>query len=58
MKNQPLLCTKVSCEIFLKTRKQFYINQELKILEVVCHLGEVHLKEKAEAKILDALEWH
>ena len=34
IKNQPLLCTKVSCEIFSKDPKAIYINRELKILEV------------------------
>lgn len=59
MKNQPLLCTKVSCEIFSKDPKAIlYKPRTQDPGSVVCHLGEVHLKEKAEAKILDVLEWH
>lgn len=59
MKNQPLLCTKVSCEIFSKDPKAIlYKPRTQDPGSVVCHLGEVHLKERAEAKILDVLEWN
>ncbi len=58
IKNQPLLCTKVSCEIFSSDPKAIlYKPRTQDPGSVVCHLGEVHLKEDAQAKILDALEW-
>ena len=59
MKNQPLLCTKVSCEIFSKDPKAILYKPRTEDPgSVVCHLGEVHLKERAEGKILDVLEWY
>tara|TARA_B100001989_G_scaffold72992_1_gene49875 strand:+ start:4629 stop:5615 length:987 start_codon:yes stop_codon:yes gene_type:complete len=59
IKNQPLLCTKVSCEIFSKDPKAILYKPRTEDPgSVVCHLGEVHLKERAEGKILDVLEWY
>jgi len=57
-KHQPLLCTKVSCEIFSTDAKAIlYKPRTTDPGSVVCHLGEVHLKKDAKGKILDTLEY-
>tara|TARA_B100001093_G_scaffold513914_1_gene586811 strand:+ start:4521 stop:5510 length:990 start_codon:yes stop_codon:yes gene_type:complete len=57
--HQPLLCTKVSCEVFSSDPKVIlYKPRTNDSGSVVCHLGEVHLKDNAKGKILDSLEFH
>jgi aspartate aminotransferase-like enzyme len=56
--HQPLLCTKVSCEVFSSDPKAIlYKPRTSDPGSVVCHLGEVHLKYDAKGEILDALEF-
>ena len=56
--NQPLLCTKVSCNISIKDQISIlYKPRTQDPGSVVCHLGEVHLKEYAKGDILKSLEW-
>ena len=56
--HQPLLCTKVSCEVFSSDPKTIlYKPRTTDSGSVVCHLGEVHLKNDAKGEILDALEF-
>lgn len=55
--HQPLLCTKVSCEISTKdTSSILYKPRTDDPGSVVCHLGEVHLAREAKGKILKVLE--
>jgi 2-aminoethylphosphonate-pyruvate transaminase len=54
--HQPLLCTRVDCEIFSSNpRAVLYSPRESQGGSVVCHLGEVHLERQAQGQILDAL---
>ena len=56
--NQPLLCTKVSCNVFSNDPKAIlYKPRTNDPGSVVCHLGEVHLKNNAKGDILEALEF-
>jgi aspartate aminotransferase-like enzyme len=56
--HQPLLCTKVSCEVFSSDPKAIlYKPRTTDPGSVVCHLGEVHLKRDAKGEILNALEY-
>ncbi len=56
--HQPLLCTKVSCEVFSSDPKAIlYKPRTTDPGSVVCHLGEVHLKNEAKGEILNALEF-
>ena len=56
--HQPLLCTKVSCEVFSSDPKAvLYKPRTADPGSVVCHLGEVHLKYDAKGEILSALEF-
>ena len=56
--HQPLLCTKVSCEVFSSDPKAIlYKPRTTDPGSVVCHLGEVHLKHDAKGDILNALEF-
>jgi len=57
--HQPLLCTKVSCEVFSSDPKAIlYKPRTTDPGSVVCHLGEVHLKHDAKGEILNVLEFH
>ena len=54
--NQPLLCTHVSCKIVSDDpRAVMYEPRSGSRGSVVCHLGEVSLKERAHGRILDFL---
>lgn len=56
--HQPLLCTKVSCEVFSSDPKAIlYKPRTTDPGSVVCHLGEVHLKNDAKGEILKALDF-
>lgn len=56
--HQPLLCTKVNCEVYSSDPKAIlYKPRTSDSGSVVCHLGEVHLKNDAKGEILDALEF-
>ena len=53
-----LVCTKVSCNISIKDQISIlYKPRTQDPGSVVCHLGEVHLKEYAKGDILKSLEW-
>ena len=55
-KNQPLLCTYVEKKLKTKNKKVILYKPRIKLDgSVVCHLGEVHLKEKAKGKIINQL---
>jgi len=57
IEKQPLLCTKVSCEISTKDiRSVLYKPRTTDPGSVICHLGEVHLARDAKGLILDELE--
>lgn len=52
--HQPLLCTRVDCEIkSCDPRAILYKPRSRTVGSVVCHLGEVHLGREAHATILD-----
>ena len=56
-KFQPFLCTHVNCNITSHdSRSVLYTPRSNKGGSVVCHLGEVHLAEKAKGAILNNLE--
>ena len=52
--NQPLLCTYVTKKIF-SNKKNLILYTPRNQLDgsVVCHIGEVHLKDKAKGEILN-----
>lgn len=55
--NQPLLCTKVNKEIFTSNPNVIlYKPRNLSEGSVICHLGEVYLKQDARGKIFTELE--
>lgn len=55
--SQPLLCTKVACDISSSDPLAVLYKPRTKDPgSVVCHLGEVHLKSLARGDILDVLE--
>ena len=57
IKNQPLLCTYLNCKIKATSSKVILYKPRIKLHgSVICHLGEVHLAEKAKGKILDYLK--
>ena len=56
-KNQPNLCTLISKKLNSKNKNVVLYQSRANIKgSVVCHLGEVHLKRKSKAKILDFLK--
>ena len=56
-KNQPFLCTHLSCLIKTEDpRAVLYVPRSDKGSSVVCHLGEVHLKETTQGIIQNVLQ--
>ncbi|MAV05555.1 MAG: hypothetical protein CMI71_00905 [Candidatus Pelagibacter sp.] len=56
-KNQPLLCTYLSCKIKPKLSKVILYKPRINLSgSVICHLGEAHLKGKSKGKIIDYLD--
>ncbi len=54
--NQPLICTYSTCAIISKKDKAvLYKPRNLKSGSIVCHLGEIHLKDSAKGNIVDFL---
>lgn len=54
--NQPTLCTYVDKDIKTKSKNVILYKSRSKIKgSVISHLGEVHLKDKAQGKIIDSL---
>ncbi len=57
IESQPLLCTYVNCNIVTKNKKAvLYQPRGLTKGSVVCHIGEIHLREKAKGEIIDQLK--
>lgn len=55
-KNQPKLCTRVNKKLRTKNKNVILYKSRSKIEgSVINHLGELHLKERAKAKILDLI---
>jgi len=55
-KYQPLICTQLDKKISSKNKKIIFYKPRINIKgSIVCHLGEVHLKNKAKGSILDDL---
>ncbi len=55
--NQPLLCTKLNKQIFSSNPNVvLYKPRTLSEGSVICHLGEVHLKQDAKGKIFAEIE--
>ena len=51
---QPLLCTYSKRKLYSKNKDVIFYKTRSKLKgSVLCHLGEVHLKKKAKANILD-----
>ena len=56
-KNQPLLCTYLSCKIKPKLSKVILYKPRINLSgSVICHLGEAHLEGKSKGKIIDYLD--
>ena len=59
LENQPKLCTAVNSKV--RSKNPAVTLYESRIPDshtIICHLGEVHLGEKAKGKILDYLEFY
>jgi aspartate aminotransferase-like enzyme len=55
-KYQPLLCTQIEQKIINKNKDVILYEPRSNLKgSIVCHLGEVHLKDKAKGKIIDYL---
>ena len=55
-KYQPLLCTQINKKIINKNKNIILYEPRSNLKgSIICHLGEVHLKEKAKGKIIDYL---
>ena len=58
-KNQPMLCTHVSKEIFSNDNNVIlYKPRTSDAGSIICHLGEIHLKKDAKGEILNSLEFN
>ena len=56
-KNQPLLCTYLTCKVKGSSSKVVLYKPRIKLPgSVICHLGEAHLAAKAKGKILNYLK--
>jgi 2-aminoethylphosphonate-pyruvate transaminase len=54
---QPLLCTHIACHLEAETGNYvFYTPRSSLPGSIVCHLGEVHLKEKAQGDMFQDLK--
>jgi len=52
-KNQPLICTYVSCKLGCRDKKVIFYKPRISLNgSVLCHLGEVHLGKLAKGEIL------
>ena len=59
IKNQPMLCTHVSKEIFSNDNNVIlYKPRTNDAGSIICHLGEIHLKKDAKGEILNSLEFN
>ncbi len=57
-KFQPNLCTYLKCKIIPKRKNIVMYKSRANIMgEIVCHLGETHLKNRSKGKILDYLKF-
>lgn len=55
-KYQPLICTQLSKKILSRNKQTIFYKPRIDIKgSIVCHLGEVHLMNKAKGKIIDNL---
>ena len=55
--NQPLICTYTRCRIISKSDKAvLYKPRNLNNGSIVCHLGEIHLRESAKGDLVDFLD--
>ena len=55
--NQPLICTYTRCRIVSKSDKAvLYKPRNLNNGSIVCHLGEIHLRESAKGDLVDFLD--
>ena len=55
-KYQPLICTQLDKKISSKNNKTIFYKPRIDIKgSIVCHLGEIHLKNKAKGEIIDDL---
>ena len=55
-KYQPLICTQLDKKISSKNKKTIFYKPRIDIKgSIVCHLGEIHLKNKAKGEIIDDL---
>ena len=51
-KYQPLICTQLDTKISSKNNKTIFYKPRIDIKgSIVCHLGEIHLKNKSKAKL-------
>ena len=54
--NQPLICTYTTCRIMAKSDKAIlYKPRNLNKGSIVCHLGEIHLRQSAQGDLVDFL---
>jgi len=55
-KYQPLICTQLNKKVLSMNKKTIFYKPRIDIKgSIVCHLGEVHLKNKAKGAIIDNL---
>lgn len=55
--NQPLICTYTTCGIISKSDKAvLYKPRNLNNGSIVCHLGEIHLRDSARGNLVDFLD--
>ena len=55
-KYQPLICTQLDKKILSRSKKTIFYKPRIDIKgSIVCHLGELHLKDKAKGAIIDDL---
>lgn len=55
--NQPLICTHTTCGIISKSDKAvLYKPRNLNNGSIVCHLGEIHLRDSAKGNLVDFLD--
>ena len=55
-KYQPLICTQLDKKILSRNKKTIFYKPRIDIKgSIVCHLGELHLKDKAKGAIIDDL---
>jgi len=53
IKNQPLICTYVDCNLVTKDKRVVFYKPRINLRgSIVCHLGEVHLAKSAKGEII------